>query len=167
MSKISIHKEREKIEKIILECKFLGLGSVEIQKQLLSKLGLKVSRPSIDKHYKENMNGAFLTEQIARAKKSAIMSVSNGTSEQEIQAPSFCHESAKEAIKHIEEYQFYDERFGENGISDNLKEVYANTIGLIKGNFIAHTQGKERLKPEYLKYLAQLRDLVKMSVRSY
>ena len=104
MSKISLSSEKAEIEKIILECKFLGLGSVEIQRQLLAKLGFKASRPSIDKHYKQTMHGESLTKLIAETKKNAVLSVQNGESGQTIQPPSYCSESAQNAIEHIETY---------------------------------------------------------------
>ena len=165
MSKITLHKDFLKIEQIILECKFLGLGSPEIKHQLLTKLAFDVSRPMIDKHYNECMNGEVLSELIAKTRKNAILSVSNGSEEgTEGIAPSFDQESANKAMKHIEAHNTdhdWGEVFGENACADNLKEIYGNTIGLVKGNFLAHLEGKERLKPEYLKYLKEVKELIK------
>ncbi len=168
MSKISLSSERAEIEKIILECKFLGLGSVEIQRQLLSRLGFKASRPSIDKHYKQTLHGERLTKLIAETKKNAVLSVQNGESGQTMQPPSYCSESAKNAIDHIEGYiqdNWCQEK--DNSSCQVLQGVYADTIGLVRGNVIAHLEGKERLKTEYLKYLKEIRDLIKQTKSSY
>ena len=168
MSKISLSSEKAEIEKIILECKFLGLGIVEIQRQLLAKLGFKASRPSIDKHYKQTMHGESLTKLIAETKKNAVLSVQNGESGQTIQPPSYCSESAQNAIEHIETY--IQESWGQdkdNSSCQVLQGVYADTIGLVRGNVIAHLEGKERLKAEYLKYLKEIRDLIRQTSSNY
>lgn len=52
------------IEKIILEQKFKRNGSRNIERIIKRDLGVKASHVTIDKHYKECMNGEVLNELI-------------------------------------------------------------------------------------------------------
>ncbi len=165
MSKILNHSDRKRIESIMIECKFLGLGSVEIQKQLLLKLAFKVSRPSIDKHIKEHLHGDLLSELIENTKKDAVLSVSENTPAENV--PSFCEKTSEELTSYFETYSSYSDDFGEHYPADTMKSVYSDVLALIRGNINAHKLGKERLKAEYLKYLDSLRSMIKTARQSY
>jgi hypothetical protein len=161
MSKILTHKDKGKIERIILEHKFKGLGSAEIQKSLLNKLGFKVSRPTIDQYYTNSMNGAVISEELSKATKNAILSVSNDEIQNE--APAYSQEVAQRVFTFVETWKNADnwhERPDTNEAFMALSEVYASSVALLVGNMEAHVNGKERLKTEYVKYVKELKTLM-------
>ena len=155
MCKISESADKDKIEKLIIECKFNGFGSPEIQKQLLKNLGFEVSRPGIDDYYKKRLNGERLSELIANVKKEAILSVLDPESASNSQVPNFCLKTAKKTLLGAKK---------EHEISIDNKELetffilQSKIVGLLAGNMESHLQGKERLKVEYLKYFKELKD---------
>jgi hypothetical protein len=159
---ITTHKSRREIEHIILECKFSGLGSVEIRKRILSKVGVQFSRPTIDKYYKTFMQGEKLSRLIIECKERAILSASSEEVENSRQ-PSFDNEKAKDLSVFFQDLKSWDFTQGESKARDTMQELYIDTLTLMLGNMQAHKEGKERLKPEYLKYFKELRDMFKQS----
>ena len=160
MSKISEHKDKSKIETLILQYKFKGLGSAEIQKALLNKLAFKVSRPTIDEYYAKSMNGALISEEIGKATKNAILSVSNN--EEQESAPAYSQEVAQKVFTFVEEWKnsSYLDKPDTNEAFMALSEVYASSVALLVGNMEAHVNGKERLKTEYVRYVKELKTLM-------
>lgn len=159
---ISTHRERDSIEKIILECKFSGLGSVEIRKRIIAKLGAKFSRPTIDKHYKEFMQGERVSELIKSLREDTIIELSLENVENS-NLPHFNDEKAKDLRMFFQELKSWDFTQGESKARDTMQELYIDTLTLMLGNMKAHKEGKERLKPEYLKYFKELREIFKQA----
>ena len=153
--KIKEHKHQKTIESIILHNKFEGKGSKEIQKDLISTLGFEVSRPTIDKYYKECLNGALLDE----LRQNLFQSIVQTASEKTIGIkPAFCQETADTTLADVQEQK----RFDYNELSETGKKLlvcYSNVAGLVAGNIEASIQGTERLKPEYLRYLKEMREI--------
>tara|TARA_R110001592_G_C13145926_1_gene747716 strand:+ start:1502 stop:1993 length:492 start_codon:yes stop_codon:yes gene_type:complete len=156
--KIKEHKHKKTIESIILHNKFDGKGSKEIQKDLISMLGFEVSRPTIDKYYKECLNGALLDELRQNLLQSIIKTASDKTAGIK---PAFCEETAKTTLLDIKE-TCEENRYNElSGTGGNLLDCYSNVAGLVAGNIKASINGYERLKPEYLRYLKEMRSIFK------
>tara|TARA_R110001592_G_scaffold110772_1_gene307408 strand:- start:543 stop:1043 length:501 start_codon:yes stop_codon:yes gene_type:complete len=159
---IEVHKERDLIEQIILECKFSGYGSVEIRKRILSKLGAKFSRPTIDKYYKISMQGDKLSSLIKQSKEEAILTLSTENMESSSK-PSFDIGKARDLSIFFKDLKSWDFTQGESQAKDTMQELYIDTLTLMLGNMQAHKEGRERLKPEYLKYFKELREMFKHS----
>ena len=102
--KIKEHKHQKTIESIILHNKFDGKGSKEIQKDLISTLGFEVSRPTIDKYYKECLNGALLDELRQNLLQSIMQTASDKTAGIK---PEFCQETASTTLLDIKEQKQY------------------------------------------------------------
>lgn len=142
--KIAEHEDRIRIEEIIISCKFQQMGSVKIEAAIKSKLGITISRPTIDKHYKEHMNGECLSQEIEQLTRAAVMGADGGTG---LVAPVVDMDKL-EAIR----VQYKDVRKFDSKI-DKMRE---SMVLLMESNFNAFIEGKERLKPEYAKYLKDL-----------
>ena len=155
--KIKEHKHQKTIESIILHNKFDGKGSKEIQKDLISTLGFEVSRPTIDKYYKECLNGALLDELRQNLLQSIMQTASDKTAGIK---PEFCQETASTTLLDIKEQKQY--AYKElSSTGQMLLICYSNVAGLVAGNIKASINGTERLKPEYLKYFKELREIFK------
>ena len=157
--KIKEHKHQKTIESIILHNKFDGKGSKEIQKDLISTLGFEVSRPTIDKYYKECLNGALLDELRQSLFQSIVQTASDKTAGIK---PAFCDETANTTLLDVQEQKKYG--YDVNKLSETGKRFlicYSNVAGLVAGNIKASINGAERLKPEYLRYLKEMREIFK------
>jgi hypothetical protein len=155
--KIKEHKNRKTIESIILHNKFEGKGSTEIQKELISTLGFEISRPTIDKYYKDCLNGALLDELRQNLLQSIMQTASEKTAGIK---PAFCQETADTTLADVQEQK----RFDYNTLSETGKRLlicYSNVAGLVAGNIQASINGAERLKPEYLRYFKEMREIFK------
>jgi len=163
MSKISTHKDKDKIEILIIQSKFKGLGSAEIQKALLNKLAFKVSRPTIDEYYNKHLHGNILTEEIEKAVKNAILSVSNNETIDN-EKPAYKADVAESIYTFVGEYDSTEwaDRPEVNATFQVMRDAYSQAIGLLMGNINAHREGKERLKPEYVKYVNEIRCLMRL-----
>jgi hypothetical protein len=166
MSKILQHKDKEKIDRIILEHKFKGLGSNLIQQTLLNKLAFNISRPSIDSYYEKHLNGAMMTELIAKTKKSAILSVSgNGESSPDEVKPSYNQDIAQKVYTFVEDWQNSKGNWADKPETNEAfmaySEVYASAVALMVGNMQAHVNGRERLKAEYVRYVKELKGIMR------
>jgi len=150
MSNIIEQSEYKKqIELIILECKFGGLGSKIIQDKIKGSLGLEFSRPTIDKYYKEVLNGDFLSEKIEELKRGSLM----GGSDDGFQIPLIDMEKLNDIrAKYVNKG---------NGTANKIEELKECLALLIDSNFNAFIEGKERLKIEYVKYLKDLEHILK------
>lgn len=151
-NKIADHKERQAIEAIIIDCKFEQLGSVKIQQAIKAKLGIEVTRPTIDRHYKEFMNGEILSRNIADQSKLLAMAEA-GTGGAGFVAP----------IIDLEELEKIRKKYQGKGKGYKMKieEIRECVALLIDSNFKAFIEGKERFKPEYSKYLKDLESIMK------
>lgn len=155
--KIKEHKHQKTIESIILHNKFEGKGSKEIQKDLISTLGFEVSRPTIDKYYKECLNGGLLDELRQNLFQSIVQTASDKTTGIR---PAFCEESANATLVNVAEQKEW-EYSPMTEVGKVLLTCYSNITGLLVGNINASIEGKERLKPEYLRYYKEMRDIFK------
>lgn len=163
MSKLKTHAKRKEIDTIILTNKFKGLGSVEIQKEIALKTGVQVSRPTIDKHYKENMNGDL----IDALKQDLIESTLQYSDE--IQSgirPSYCEETERKILNDLQS-QSQNWYGGASNVGEVLLINYAKVGAMIQGNVDASIRGVERLKPELLKYFKELRDICRNGKSSF
>lgn len=156
-NKIAEHEERTAIEAVIIDCKFAQFGSLKIQKEVKSRLGLDLSRPLIDKHYKEFMNGDLLSKKIEEQARLLNMSDPNDGSGGLV--PPVIDLDRLEKIK--ETYRSKKEKHKD--FSDRVHEVRECMALLIECNFQAFIEGKERFKPEYSKHLKDLEAIIKSS----
>lgn len=156
-NKIGEHEQRQEIEEIIIDCKFKQLGSVKIQQAIKAKLGIEVSRPMIDKYYKECMSGDVLSRNIEAQARLLNMSAPNDGSGGFI--PPVIDLDRLEKIK--ETYRNKKEKHKD--FSDRVHEVRECMALLIECNFQAFIEGKERFKPEYSKHLKDLEAIIKSS----
>ena len=155
-NKIDTHAQKREIESIILSCKFSGQGSTVIAQQIKNKIGLSVSRPTIDKYYKEKMNG----DTLALLMNSFKEAIENNESPQK-KPPAYeldTAQSVKETLKQANDgsYHLYTPS---TEITNILERSTAELCGLIDGNIKAHIKGSEKLKIEYIKYLKELQSL--------
>jgi len=154
MCRITDHPKRGEIEKIILEHRFRGEGSTLIQAALIKIVGFEATRQSIDEYYKKNLNGEFLSQLIANAKKEAIQGIEGDNGIESRQIPSFCEKTANSCLVSLVGGDFGVE-LREHKIE--ICKIYSEIVGLVAGNVAAHKEGKERLKVEYIKFICDLR----------
>lgn len=155
-NKIAEHEKRKEIEGLIIDCKFAQLGSLKIQKEIKSKLGLDLSRPLIDKHYKELMNGDVLSRNIEAQAKLLNMAESNDGGGGGFAPPVVDLDRLKDVME-------ANDSSSHVGYIRRIYSVRACMSLLIESNFQAFIEGKERLKPEYSKHLKDLEAIIKSS----
>lgn len=157
-NKIAEHEKRKEIEGLIIDCKFAQFGSLKIQKEIKSRLGLDLSRPLIDKHYKELMNGDVLSRNIETQAGLLNMAESNDGGGGGFAPPAI---DLDRLGKIRESYKKKKEKHKD--YIDRIYEVRACMALLIECNFQAFIEGKERFKPEYSKHLKDLEAIIKSS----
>jgi len=152
-NKIAEHEKRKEIEGLIIDCKFAQLGSLKIQKEIKSKLGLDLSRPLIDKHYKELMNGDVLSRNIEAQAKLLNMAESNDGGGGGFSPP----------VIDLDRLETIREQYKSKGkgYKTKIEEIRECMALLIESNFQAFIEGNERFKPEYSKYLKDLESIIK------
>jgi hypothetical protein len=151
-NKIGEHEQRQEIEEIIIDCKFKQLGSVKIQQAIKAKLGIEVSRPMIDKYYKECMSGDVLSRNIEAQARLLNMSAPNDGSGGFV--PPVIDLDKLDSIR--EQYKSKGK-----GYKTKIEEIRECMALLIESNFQAFIEGRERFKPEYSKYLKDLESIMK------
>lgn len=125
---------KAQLNELIISLRASGVSFRDISKQVQSVLNLDLSHTSISNYYKNDLNGSVIDKAIQ----------SDGLPL--IGKPAFNGELFDRIKLEVE---------GE----DIMSEIYAQILTLCKSNIQAHIDGREDLKPKYIKYLRDLKIL--------
>ena len=150
------HDNIKEVDSYIVSSKISGLGFRKIATELLAKFGVQISHTTVQKYYKEHLNGQGIDTAINKLTR-------------EVAAR---YGEAGEAIKPVLN-EDVTKRIRKNGRNVNkdiwnndfkasqdvFADLYGQLVGLIAGNFEEHIQGRATLNLEYIRYLKELRSI--------